>query len=186
MKPNPFLEVIVRSYLRVRRNLVDPPPSPERLSIPKLSDSPRVPKCSEWPREHFANEPFGFLNGATRTMAVLALVLSVVSATAAVREVGPIELTVNDLDRELHFFTNTLPFRPVSISQWEQGTADQLLGLSGTKLRSAELQLGSERIRMAATSARCAGRSLYTTWLGAARMGAHSTSQRKRAFTNCG
>jgi catechol 2,3-dioxygenase-like lactoylglutathione lyase family enzyme len=103
---------------------------------------------SEWPREHFANEPFGFLNTASRTMAAFALALGVVSATAAVREVGPIELTVNELDRELHFFTNTLPFQPLFITQWDKGAADQLLGLSATKLRSADLQLGSERIRL--------------------------------------
>jgi catechol 2,3-dioxygenase-like lactoylglutathione lyase family enzyme len=148
MKPNPFLDVIVRSCLNVPRNLVEASPARSRLSIPKFNNTPRLPFSSEWPREHFANEPFGFLNVASRTMAVLALVLCVVSAGAAVREVGPIELTVNDLNRELHFFTNTLLFQPVAIAQWDKGSADHLLGLSGTKLRSAELRLGSERIRL--------------------------------------
>src|SRR5437016_5534246 len=36
---------------------------------------------------------------------------------AGVREVGAIGLTVGDLDREVMFYTNTLPFELVSISQ---------------------------------------------------------------------
>ena len=103
----------------------------------------------DWPHEHCANEPFGFWNGAgRRTVALCWLAAATVQATAAVREVGPIELTVNDLNREVHFFTNVLQFQFVSESHMPRGAADDLLGLKNTESRTAELQLGDERIRL--------------------------------------
>jgi catechol 2,3-dioxygenase-like lactoylglutathione lyase family enzyme len=70
------------------------------------------------------------------------------SAQAGVREVGAIGLTVGDLDRELMFYTNTLPFELVSISDASGRDRDALLGLSGVKLRVAMLKLGDERITL--------------------------------------
>jgi len=78
---------------------------------------------------------------------VLLLVLAL-PVLATVREVGSIGLTVNDLGRELNFFTNALPFDLVSISNAggkEQGT---LLGLGGVRLRIATLKLGDENITL--------------------------------------
>jgi catechol 2,3-dioxygenase-like lactoylglutathione lyase family enzyme len=65
---------------------------------------------------------------------------------AAVREVGSVELTVNDLNREAQFFTNVLRFQFVSETRVERCTADDLLALKGTELRTAGLKLGDERI----------------------------------------
>lgn len=67
---------------------------------------------------------------------------------AAVREVGAIGLTVNDLGRELNFFTNTLPFELISISEASGKEQDALLGLKNVKLRIATLKLGEERITL--------------------------------------
>lgn len=67
---------------------------------------------------------------------------------AAVREVGAIGLTVNDLGRELNVFTNTLPFEVVSISDASGKEQDALLGLSGARLRIATLRLGDESITL--------------------------------------
>src|SRR6266404_1476158 len=67
---------------------------------------------------------------------------------AGVREVGAIGLTVGDLDRELMFYTNTLPFELVSISLASNREQDALLGLSDVKLRVAMLKLGDERITL--------------------------------------
>src|SRR5712691_2191008 len=75
----------------------------------------------------------------------LALTLSV---QAGVREVGVIGLTVGNLDRELMFYTNTLPFELVSISEASAPEQDALLGLRGVKLRLAMLRLGDERITL--------------------------------------
>jgi catechol 2,3-dioxygenase-like lactoylglutathione lyase family enzyme len=63
---------------------------------------------------------------------------------AAVREVGSIGLTVDNLGRELNFFTNTIPFELVSISEASGREQEVLLGLSGVRLRVATLRLGDE------------------------------------------
>jgi catechol 2,3-dioxygenase-like lactoylglutathione lyase family enzyme len=78
----------------------------------------------------------------------LLLAALTLSAQAGVREVGAIGLTVGDLDRELMFYTNTLPFELVSISEARGREQDALLGLSDVKLRVAMLKLGDERITL--------------------------------------
>lgn len=67
-------------------------------------------------------------------------------ASAVVREVGPIEITVGQLDKVLPFYTNTLPFELIDISQSKGSTVEQLLDLPGAETRSAELKLGDEQI----------------------------------------
>ncbi len=79
---------------------------------------------------------------------MLLLLVASLSSQAAVREVGAIGLTVGDLEREVEFYTKVLPFEKVSESKSAPGTADELLGLSGTQLRVAELKLGDERITL--------------------------------------
>jgi len=78
----------------------------------------------------------------------LLLAAFTLSAQAGVREVGAIRLTVGDLDRELIFYTNTLPFELVSIAVTSGKDQDALLGLSDVKLRVAMLKLGDERITL--------------------------------------
>jgi catechol 2,3-dioxygenase-like lactoylglutathione lyase family enzyme len=68
--------------------------------------------------------------------------------SAGVSEVGAIGLTVNDLGRELNFFTKTLPFELVSISETGGKEQDALLGLSGVRSRVAALKLGNESITL--------------------------------------
>ncbi len=110
-----------------------------------------------WRHEDCANEPsplhcFGeertlWTLGAKVALVALALLLFITTtAQAAVREVGAIGLIVGDLDRVLPFYTNTLPFELKGITVAGGAEQDALLGLSGTQTRSAELQLGSERI----------------------------------------
>ncbi len=67
-------------------------------------------------------------------------------APAAVREVGPIELTVDQLDRVLPFYTNTLSFTLLGISRAQGSRVEQLLDLRHAETRSAELQIGDEHI----------------------------------------
>ena len=117
----------------------------------------RAPGNAARPTEHCANEPSGFFPcgeqnalwalGARVALAFLLLVAPI-AAPAAVREVGAIGLTVGDLDRAVEFYTKILPFEKVSESKTAPGAADELLGLSRTQLRSAELKLGDERIRL--------------------------------------
>ncbi len=59
-----------------------------------------------------------------------------------------IGLTVNDLERVLPFYTNTLPFDLISISAADGKEQDDLLGLKKVKLRVATLKLGDEQITL--------------------------------------
>jgi catechol 2,3-dioxygenase-like lactoylglutathione lyase family enzyme len=110
-----------------------------------------------WPQEDCANEPSplhccaesrALWTLGARVGLVLAMLIAPLAAQAAVREVGAIGLTVGDLDRVLPFYTNTLPFELKGIRTASGAEQDALLGLTGTHIRSAELQLGSERITL--------------------------------------
>jgi catechol 2,3-dioxygenase-like lactoylglutathione lyase family enzyme len=151
MSHSPFIDIVVRSCVRVRRSFAVHPPESRPLSIRKCRGSGRIltqPRRHDWSNEHCANEPFGFLASAWKSALVIGLLAFVLPAAAAVREVGAIELTVNDLNSELKFFTNTLPFQLRSLTATKRGAADELLALNGTELRTAELTLGDERIRL--------------------------------------
>jgi catechol 2,3-dioxygenase-like lactoylglutathione lyase family enzyme len=82
------------------------------------------------------------------SLAVLLLFVVTATSWAGVREVSTIGLTVGDLNREVHFYTNTLPFELVSISDRVGREQDALLGLKNTKLRVATLRLGEEQISL--------------------------------------
>ena len=88
------------------------------------------------PFHHCAIEPFAFLpkSKSLRLFAALAVFLftSFVSI-AQVREVASVTLTVADLDREIRFFKDVLAFEEVGARR---------------TVRSAELQLGAERINL--------------------------------------
>lgn len=78
----------------------------------------------------------------------LLLALLTCSLQASVLDVGSINLTVGNLNRELAFYTNALPFELVGISEKNGAEQDLLLGLEATRLRVAELKLGGERITL--------------------------------------
>ena len=81
-------------------------------------------------------------------MLVVFLMVIALPIMAGVREVGAIGLTVGNLGRVLPFYTNTLPFELVSVSDAGGKEDDDLLGLSKVKLRVATLKLGDERITL--------------------------------------
>jgi catechol 2,3-dioxygenase-like lactoylglutathione lyase family enzyme len=95
------------------------------------------------------DEPPAFRSLPARlALGLFLLSLSCSLAPAAVREIGVIGLTVEQLEREVDFFTHVLPFVPESESTSAPGEADELLGLTGTQLRTAVLRLGEERITL--------------------------------------
>ena len=67
---------------------------------------------------------------------------------AAVREIGPIGLTVGDLKQELAFYTNTLPFELISVSDESGADRDSLFGIENAHVRIATLRLGDECITL--------------------------------------
>jgi catechol 2,3-dioxygenase-like lactoylglutathione lyase family enzyme len=61
---------------------------------------------------------------------------------------GPIALTVSDLDRSIDFYQQVLCFQKESESTARLDSFDRLTGLFGTNVRTATLRLGSEEIQL--------------------------------------
>jgi catechol 2,3-dioxygenase-like lactoylglutathione lyase family enzyme len=81
-------------------------------------------------------------------VALVCLFFAGPSAYSAVQELQSIGLTVNDLDREVSFFTQVLPFEEVSRTEIKGQAADALLGFSHSQAKVAQLRLGDERITL--------------------------------------
>lgn len=125
------MEFLVRRFLRAHRIPVVIPPQAPRFSADKRCWSGSSPNSL-----------------ILLQVSAIAFLLLALPGLAAVREVGAIGLTVNSLERMLPFYTNTLPFELVSISEASGRRQDALLGLKGVKLQVATLQLGDERITL--------------------------------------
>ena len=80
-----------------------------------------------------------------RSVRVPSLTSSPVPAIAAV---GPVELTVSDLDRSLDFYTHALTFTKVSETEVAGEAIERLNGVSGARIRQARLRLGDEEIEL--------------------------------------
>jgi len=139
------MDVLLKRFVRANRipvvysPLIPPPP---KLGRRESGEALNAFERTENTRVGFWEMP---LAKAALFLLLAALTLS---AQAGVREVGAIGLTVGDLDRELMFYTNTLPFELVSISEASSQEQDALPGLSDVKLRVASLKLGDERITL--------------------------------------
>jgi catechol 2,3-dioxygenase-like lactoylglutathione lyase family enzyme len=145
LKRNTFLDMLVRRFVRanripaVRSPLIPPRQKLERReSGEALNDFERSEGARTW-----------FLDLALARAALFILFLAfALSAQAGWRGLGAIGLTVGELDRELMFYTNTLPFELISISESSGRKQDELLGLSNVQLRVATLKLGDESITL--------------------------------------
>src|SRR5262245_21982947 len=131
--------------VKARRILTPRPPESCPLSTSSTRESARAhsPARShrielsdpvESPGYHCANEPEPFFlhvfsSSCLSVLGSCFLLAFVTPAFAAVREVGSVGLTVDSLARELNFFTNTLPFELVSISEASGREPEALLGL---------------------------------------------------------
>ncbi len=131
----------------VRANRIPPVHSPLIPPLPKLGRRESGEALNAFERTERSGGGFWEASLAKAALLLLFLVLKL-SAQAGVREVGAIGLTVGDLDRELMFYTNTLPFELVSISESNGKEQDALLSLSSVKSRVATLKLGAERIML--------------------------------------
>jgi catechol 2,3-dioxygenase-like lactoylglutathione lyase family enzyme len=85
---------------------------------------------------------------ASSCLAPFALFLGVLQANSAVNEIQSIDLTVNDLDSEVRFFTQVLTFSEISRCEAKGHAVDDLLGLRGAQIQVAHLKLGSESIAL--------------------------------------
>src|SRR6266699_2060618 len=145
LKRNVFTDVLVKRLVRANRI-----PAVHSPLIPPLHELGRRESgeaLNAFERTESASVGFWEMPLAKAALFMLFVALTL-SAQAAAREVGAIGLTVGDLDRELMFYTNTLPFELLSISEVSNREQDALLGLSNVKLRVAMLKLGNERITL--------------------------------------
>jgi catechol 2,3-dioxygenase-like lactoylglutathione lyase family enzyme len=144
-KRNIFIDVILRRFVRADRIPAVHPPLIPPLAKMGWRQSGEALNAFE------GSDRGGFglwRRALAKTAPVLLLLALTLSVQAGVREVGEIGLTVGDLGRELMFYTNTLPFELISISEASGREQDALLGLSNVKLRVATLKLGDERITL--------------------------------------
>ncbi len=109
-----------------------------------------------WRRLASAAQPDARRHGAHRTtpLAVAALLTALLLATVAVpaaavvREVGPVGLTVSDLDRAVEFFTGVLGFERLHEEEVWGPDFERLQGVFGARARVARLRLGREEIEL--------------------------------------
>jgi MIP family channel proteins len=89
---------------------------------------------------------------AAKAVVVLLVILGAASlnANAQVQPVamGPIAVTVSDLDRSVEFYTKVLTFEKESERDARLDSFDHLTGVFGTNTRVATLRLGSERLEL--------------------------------------
>src|SRR5437588_12051744 len=85
---------------------------------------------------------------ARSCVAALVLLSAVCRASSGVIQVQSIGLTVNDVDSEVRFFTEVLPFKEVSRSQAKGRAVDGLLGLQDAQLHVVQLKLGDDNISL--------------------------------------
>jgi catechol 2,3-dioxygenase-like lactoylglutathione lyase family enzyme len=97
---------------------------------------------------HCGEDNLWWALGAKVILGLLLLATPLGRSQAAVNEVRAIGLTVGDLDRELDFFTEVLPFELVSEATTTAGAADDFYGLRNTETRSVELTLGEEHVTL--------------------------------------
>lgn len=82
------------------------------------------------------------------TLLVVAAWLMQQIASAQVKKIGPIGITVRNMQQSLQFYENVLGFRKISEKEISGATAEQLQGLFGLRMRVALLQLGDEQIEL--------------------------------------
>ncbi len=70
------------------------------------------------------------------------------SASGHALQVGPVVMTVADMDRSVDFYSRVLTFEKVSDTERSGAEFDQLYGVSGARLRMVDLRIGDESIEL--------------------------------------
>src|SRR6516165_6886080 len=66
-----------------------------------------------------------------------------------VQAVGPIQMTVSDMDRAVSFYSQILTFEKVSDAEVYGDEVEQLFGVFGARVRLVRMRLGNESIELA-------------------------------------
>ncbi len=150
MRTRNAFTLLLKRFTRANRLRTVHPPTPAYLHTPKRPKFGLALGSSRkrTSRRRLARRDSNPLLALGAKIVVGLAFFLVLSAQAGVREVGSIGLTVGNLDRELFFYTNTLPFELIDISEAQGVDQDRLLGEQAVRLRTAELKLGDEHIRL--------------------------------------
>ncbi|HEX7286119.1 MAG TPA: VOC family protein [Candidatus Angelobacter sp.] len=79
---------------------------------------------------------------------IVLLSLAAVAQQPLASAVGPIGMTVSDMDRSLDFYTRVLHFTKVSDEEFAGENYEHVKGVSGLRIRVVRLQLGDEQIEL--------------------------------------
>ena len=90
----------------------------------------------------------GYVDGLVLLLAALCISLLASAAFAGASEIRGFALTVSNLDSAVAFYEQALGFQKVGEQIVADRNYDYLTGVFGTRVRSATLQLGDERIEL--------------------------------------
>ena len=79
---------------------------------------------------------------------LLAVALGVNAQQPLVRAVGPVGVTVADMDRSLDFYTRILMFSKLSDEEMAGENVEHVKGVFGARIRVVRLQLGDEQLEL--------------------------------------
>jgi catechol 2,3-dioxygenase-like lactoylglutathione lyase family enzyme len=85
---------------------------------------------------------------AAKPQANIAPLISAVSEKIHIRAVGPIAITVGDMDRSVDFYNRILTFEKISDTEVAGDDVEHLFGVFGSRVRIVTLKLGSESIEL--------------------------------------
>src|SRR6266446_3469096 len=85
---------------------------------------------------------------AARPQATIAPSVSAVSERIHIRAIGPIAITVGDMDRSIDFYTRVLTFEKISDTEVAGDDVEHLFGVFGSRVRIVTLKLGRESIEL--------------------------------------
>jgi catechol 2,3-dioxygenase-like lactoylglutathione lyase family enzyme len=91
------------------------------------------------------------MNALSKRCLVLALLLACSTAFAEALKalaVGPIGMTVSDMDRSVAFFGNVLTFSKTADIEFHDDAFDRLTGVFGARVRVVDMRLGGETLRL--------------------------------------
>jgi catechol 2,3-dioxygenase-like lactoylglutathione lyase family enzyme len=83
-----------------------------------------------------------------KPQASIAPSISAVSEKIHIRAVGPIMITVGDMDRSVDFYNRILTFEKISDTEVAGDDVEHLFGVFGSRVRIVTLKLGSESIEL--------------------------------------
>lgn len=85
-------------------------------------------------------------------MFLMLLVISIglfpVISYAQVKKVGPIGITVSNMDRSVHFYSEVIGFKKINDIELQGEEYEQLQGVFGIRMRVVQMQLGDELIEL--------------------------------------